>query len=588
MMNKIIKKMLLASGCLALFASCYDDLGNYDYREINDMVISDASVIGIPVPSKDSAEFVINPEIEQTQQKDSDNLRYEWKRQFGRDWKVVGNELSYRGWVHATDKDDILLRLAVTDINQDIITYKEYKVVLKFGNPYSWFLLQDINGQAVLGNVGGLKDGRLVDPDYYNRMTNQNLGGKPLFLSVNNHCFLSNPRTTDPKDFQWESQLGIYTEGGFNGVVTTVDMREKYLYPDMLIAKKKGGNSSYLPQFAAGGQYGECVIDGGQFWFACGYPVPHRAVYYPVKAADGLDVEAGMAFMDYQRLFIIWDKQNRRFLKYIKAEIDDPVRVEKIRADEGRIRLDGNLDLYDPDGRLNASRIEPIGDRKGFPNGFDPDHVSGDVIFMGPIAQNSQKDGPKEMNMLAVSRMGSSLTAYEFNLGVIRDNWDDGAYCQKSYSVPMQIPAGGSAEDIHIASSLGYTGMFFYSCGNTVYRVDLTRATPQVFRLCTFGEGESIVALKFCSQAGDGTEPGPSNDPRGEDTQALGFPKKLGLVLRSASGDEDTLVEMDLSNAGDVSLDEQQQVVCSKFSGFHNVVDIAFAFTLYGEPRQED
>lgn len=59
-----------------LLISCYDDLGNYDYVQVNEVGISLKSSFGV---KREYQHLVIRPEISQSQMKNMDNLQFVWE-----------------------------------------------------------------------------------------------------------------------------------------------------------------------------------------------------------------------------------------------------------------------------------------------------------------------------------------------------------------------------------------------------------------------------------------------------------------------------------------------------------------------------
>ncbi len=558
-MNRKLRNLRFFLGVFLLSTSCYDDIGNYEYHDINDMEVKDMSrIYSVRIPKKDSTLVVVNPYITQTQTEGNENLEYEWRKQVGREWVVCGNELSYGFYIYPTDSKDIYLRFMVRDKEQNIETYQETTIHLVYAFAQCWFVLQEIDGNAVLGAVDGAGKVRVVAQDVYKQETGMSLEGKPLFLAANNSHHYGKI-----DDFTFGPLLGVYTRDGFNGMLEPSTLEEKYAYDRMLLHKKLQGDKNFKPEFAAGSKGGECVIDAGKFWYAFG---DGYSIYYPVKASDAVgEYEAGMACMEYIRgLHIIWDKRGKRFLKYQNSEYG-MVWVKHKNIDEN-----ANYALYDVnDPRANAQKIEFVGENPGYPNVFDPEDIQGDkIIYMGPM---SERD---DFLLLAVSQAGPILYGYEFNLPAMAGYVKKQPYCSGRFEINPRKPAGAKDKFI-IASSGDFKRMFFYACGNTIYRVDLTRAIPFATEIYQVPENAEIIGLKFCSPAHDSgylAEDAVNDD----DWTLYNYPSKLGAVVRR--GAEDSLIEMELNAAGDIKLDENRLPVVYEFKGFKNTVDFVFSF----------
>ena len=74
-------KKILVWGLLAVLGiACYDDLGNYDYNDINDMVLEMPRSVSVTIPKKDSVLVEVKAAVTQLDRKDNANLTYLWKK----------------------------------------------------------------------------------------------------------------------------------------------------------------------------------------------------------------------------------------------------------------------------------------------------------------------------------------------------------------------------------------------------------------------------------------------------------------------------------------------------------------------------
>ena len=159
----IMKTFRYAAVLLAVMAtvsSCYEDLGNYEYHEINEIIIT-PGVYSYSTPAAgQTATVTLDPAVSQTMKEDTGNLSYVWKRQGAAlSWEEVGHEPTYTFEVTSSDVQTINFIFAVTDDELGITTYAEIPVNPIFKFEQCWFLLQDVNGQAVLGSVDTRTEG---------------------------------------------------------------------------------------------------------------------------------------------------------------------------------------------------------------------------------------------------------------------------------------------------------------------------------------------------------------------------------------------------------------------------------------------
>ena len=63
-----------------LLGACYDDLGNYNSKEINELTVVLPEVVEVVVANKDSVKVVLRPEVKQSAREDNGNLTYLWRQ----------------------------------------------------------------------------------------------------------------------------------------------------------------------------------------------------------------------------------------------------------------------------------------------------------------------------------------------------------------------------------------------------------------------------------------------------------------------------------------------------------------------------
>lgn len=129
--NDSMKKILVWGLLAVLGIACYDDLGNYDYNDINDMVLEMPRSVSVTIPKKDSVLVEVKAAVTQLDRKDNANLTYLWKKNLsGVTWTECGTDSVCRVWVYPKNSGQITLRLAVTDTVQNIVTFGETVVNL--------------------------------------------------------------------------------------------------------------------------------------------------------------------------------------------------------------------------------------------------------------------------------------------------------------------------------------------------------------------------------------------------------------------------------------------------------------------------
>ena len=288
-MNTIYRNILAAFTIFAA-VSCYKDLGSYDYEEINEIVITTDTYT---YPLGVSSTITIEPVVTQTLVQGTDNLAYEWKLQSGTSWEVVGDGPVYELKIGPEDVQPYSFIFSVTDTGIGITTYAEITVNPVSAFDQSWFILQNVGGQAVLGSVGGEGDvdERAVSPV----LEDVSLSGTPRFLGIHPYMNLGVPTSPD-----YVPLLGVFTSSdryilnGFTMLPQSQLTYDRIVYGSKYAGEQNMPSSAGEPQIMKGQRNGFAIVAGGIVWYA----VPDQyALMYPVKLssvqADMFDYEAG-------------------------------------------------------------------------------------------------------------------------------------------------------------------------------------------------------------------------------------------------------------------------------------------------------
>lgn len=568
-MKNRFKFAILLAGLSLILGSCYDDKGNYEYHEINDIVIK-TSEYTYPIP-REGQEYpvTIAPTITQTMTSGTDNLAYEWKRQTGAvGWEVVGHDPTYTLTVTSADSQPIVLRLAVTDLNQDIITYEEITVKPMFKFNQSWFLLQDIDGQAILGCVDGEGTGRDITKDVYQR-ENQNgapLSGKPVRLGM--HNFLNTTAVKEGKP-AYDVILGVFTESQPYILKGSTLENYRFNYWRLLYEKQVTGDLTSNPQLMKGDRNNFVIVDNGKLWY--GMP-DELALMYPIELSDdlggGYDYDiAGVGF-GKEIQSIVYDQSKRRFLSFNNTNAFTRGYEDRKQIVENPGQYD---DLYMDKTNVNRQdKLQAI--IKSSSDAFDPENaVPGDfqLDFMGASSKGTRN------TVLAVGHSGTNFLVYEFDPNHPEDA---GTLCSATWTVPSQgTPSVSEDGKWQVTTSSYYMQKFFYAAGNTIYRVDLTQSVPAVDVI--YETDPAYGKIKFLKMKSDNEDIGYEDEnSSGGLLSQKGIVQHLGALQEDENGNA-TLVEIHLTPAGDVELDANKEPVVYTFGDtFQNVVDILFAF----------
>lgn len=187
---------------LCLFASCYEDKGNYDYMVMND--------INVEAPM-DQDEFAlgdvvkVNPELTFATGVENTDLAYKWTF----DGHDISNEKNLV-WTADTIATYAELQLAVLD-KKTGVTYFASNLI-SIVSPYvreGWLVLSEKDNASMLTYMRRKTvDGKLtydVTRDIYKLINKESLGGKPSFMSVH---FVSRWDSEDNTSWVWLVQKG--------------------------------------------------------------------------------------------------------------------------------------------------------------------------------------------------------------------------------------------------------------------------------------------------------------------------------------------------------------------------------------------
>lgn len=173
MKTKIVWIVALLLGA----TSCYEDKGNYDYKDMNDIKIS----VSTESPSYALGDKVmVKPELTFVLGQENSELAYEWTY----DGHVIGNTKDLE-WVAdkvAKDKD---LRLAVLDKATGVSYFG--RTMISISSSYvkdGWIILSEKDGQSMLTFMRYKTEGGILKPvvtrDIYQMINKESLGSQPI------------------------------------------------------------------------------------------------------------------------------------------------------------------------------------------------------------------------------------------------------------------------------------------------------------------------------------------------------------------------------------------------------------------------
>lgn len=550
-MKRSIRYFLYAT--LLLIQGCYDDLGDYDYHDVNELKIDVPKNVYYRIPRTDSVEVIIVPNIEQTLVSDKKQISYNWeRRKYGlsmtNEWDHCGTGDTCRIWMKPEDEEKQQLRLTVTDHSEaGSIWYKEIMLIPVF--PYSrcWFVLQDNAGQAVLGAVDGVGEGAMIIEDVYMQEKNMPLpiSGKPRLLTNN---------------LYYGDALGYFNKRQPVFIVLTEQdaqvyaartFEKKWNAAEMLYGLSKQGNTDFnleLIHSRTNGGAGEIIVDRGKTYCANadGY-----SIYYPLIVREQPDQQQHITHLiDVGSTnYFMFDALNRRFLRMTNSFDFNELNYNQM------VRL-GVDEFFTPSKKYSHLRLIPESSN----NIFDPNNIEEDkqILHMGVEQGN-------KVLVFAYSKVDNKLHIYELDANALNNN--ELPYC--SAKSELTIPGTVNPQELSFATGYVFHRIFFMASGNTLYKVDLNRAVPSVVELYKLPDPAKITHLQIKLNY---TEHGGLNPDTGE-WESYGLMYQLGMAVNYAPS-EYGIIDIQLTTAGNV---DKAANAIYEYKGFKNeIVDICF------------
>ncbi|MCQ4874671.1 PKD-like family lipoprotein [Butyricimonas paravirosa] len=540
-------KRLIYILSMLLLASCYDDKGNYDYKEINVLNVTLDEVYSVRL-DKDTI-VTITPKLSQSLQDNEENLGYTWlystiNHNFygSRDLDTIGREQSLYFHVDPNVKNlkyEHYFRVNV----YDEITGIEYPVntMIKLIKPYdgAWMVLHSKNGQTELGSIEYIGENIVVQEDAYYKESGKRFAGKPLCLGQ---------YTTSCKYYGTGSSWNMF-------YVLTDNSKEAGVYCQWKKFEKKDSLSRMVAPMAqtgfdfqnikmmdGDGSASALLLSGGGVL----YQIPRAGKVYKPKLDLKGDVKITLASKIINNA-LVYDEAGHRFAFYYNTS--DGLGVKKYDP------------LYFSEGEENADLVKAIPIRDGNATGADPNKLSPSqkVLYVGTGYQYDQ--GWSNMYGYALAKSEDKCFVYEFNPRGF--NSAD----EKSFNAYYQIDIPkGLGEDVCFASTPPYSGIIFYASGNTVYRLDFKQAGGKATVVYTHTGGK-VTKMKFARRKA------PSEGLY--DAYQFDLLRSLGVSFDMGNGKSDFVI-LNLSATGSIGADSESYPATQIYSDFGEIADFVF------------
>ena len=512
-------------GMLFLFGACYEDKGNYDYSDINEVVVNLPESYFVPLTD---TTLVIRPEISQTLLDHKENLSYTWQCS-NSTFASAGNAdtISYADTIAIVINPDssvvnynYYLRFSVYDHEYGIL--HPYQTHISVFKPYqgAWMVLHKQEGETRLGTVEYLGSERAASNDVYYPATGKKLQGEPVNIACHDFAqgdplYFENIEPVGSPTYAYDVLMLVTSDGKESGIYNYLEHFNQWnnlqdmIYPD----DRNGFDFSNVTTLQGENAYTLCINNG--------------TVY-----------QAGTGLKFYTILF---DEAGRRFLYY------------SARDNAG----DYHVGSFDPD-IDNAAKLSLLPNR--------PDNDAYGTIDLNAI--------PEDQDMLYIGQgfkygsLPANVYGYAFAKGSGTESYvyefDNRSIFNSSkllvnYHI-INTPEGVD-ENSCFASGCVYNGVIFYTAGNKVYRLDFSQEGGSSRVIYTHPQG-TITAMEFAKSC---------DSQAAEDyAEYIYNPnQELGLAVDNGDGTSDFVI-LDLSNAGMV---EESQVYSGEFG---TIKDIAY------------
>ncbi len=375
----IMKKSICLVMTALLFAGCYEDKGNYDYRfdSMNNIDLDaitfnpqsyeslDGTMIEVQQPMHNDTVVRIKVFLKQTLSDNYDNLAFEWIREYqGKDKYNLPvdscDTLHSVGYIelpfHAKEHREYKLLLVITDNTTTLKYYKDLTVKTRPIYKNSLFVLHGEDGNCRLGNIELIGDIPKVVTDAYANVT----------LSESTNPFSKASQLDFSTGYQ-NRTLCVFNSDGTATVWEPYGRTKKVvgLLADSYVFNKKWG--SLVPRTIVGiGDVGAMAhsklilnYDGKYYVsgvYFCYIPYDNKLPTPPSsRHQTDFYMEAAVVMKDF---LLFWDSDNERFLYQARNQnIDRQAKEDKARTQANAAVMGELTDAYMDYSALEGSGI---------------------------------------------------------------------------------------------------------------------------------------------------------------------------------------------------------------------------------------
>ena len=539
-------KQIIYILAVLLLTACYDDKGNYDYKQINILDVGLDEMYSVRVAG--DTVITIQPRLSQSLQENKDNLEFMWLHSTTNsnfytikdcDTVCMTEELKF----HVDPEDKALKYEHYFRLNvYDKLTGIEYPVntMMKLVKPFdgAWVLLHSKDGQTELGSVEYIGENIVDTKDAYYQATGKHLQGKPLCLgrvSLQSSYYGSSKVQMFSVITDIPDEAGVYCQWR---QFEKMDSLSRMVYS----ADAVDFAPDKVELIDGEGSRGGLMLANGKY-----YQTPAAMkMYEPARNKDnfGGDYYISLA-AKVADVSLVYDRKGHRFgcLWHMNnSGGPDPILFDPVK--ENKVEL-GAI----PQSTDNSTAADP--------NKLNPKHK---VLYVGSGYNYNQSNASYSYAYAVATREQDSCIVYEFNaMGM---SYGKNPSLSNYYRLP--IPQGLD-ENSCFASSAAYSGIIFYSAANTVYRLDFVQQGGKATPIYTH-EGGKVTRMKFARTR---------NEQTGYENYEFDLARSLGVVFEMEDGSCDFVV-LNLASTGSVGTDSEHYPAKQVYHEFGKITDVVF------------
>lgn len=522
---------ILLSLTALVFGGCFDDKGNYDYKDVNDVVeltftpeptITEYSYdYTYKQPSLDTLVVTYTPNVKQSLVEGEDNLEFQWIMENGSKFDTIfSKELVLKYPPKQKSSYDPLFRMI--DHSTGVEYYQQFKMRTEIPFLASWFVLHGEMGDRKLGVVEGINE----EDD------------EPSIILDAYEDIWGVRRFQDAVALVYATADGTYLNGVAEYEHLTVVQEDSltYMYPFSLLPTKS--KQDMLPSIAMGARlvYGVSdeigagtvlVTTNGKCLWGRG-----RGFYFTMKTTTETEnYIADKVFITAANgLVIIWDKEHSCFYSLKMPQF--PWNAPELHPGD---------EAYD-----TGVAVSFLTKEDGSALFEDGEWDNQEVLYLGQGNNEVSEEGA-----MILGRSGNNYTVYQ--LGMVKGDKGETLNIVK-YPLTTDLALDQYSQ---VATSVAYADQFFFTRGGSaLYLYNVVSGEEKLL----YDAGGRITKLKFRTARENGNA---------EWYGVVDPNNRLAMVVDKGDGTGE-VHEIYLSVGADV---EETHV----YEGFGTIQDIVFA-----------